>query len=73
MPIRLDKTLRREIVLDGEPYTVTISPRGVKLTAKGFRKGAELSWRALLGDGTRPAAAHRSRAADRVESSSSRD
>jgi hypothetical protein len=73
MPIRLDKTLRREIVLDGEPYTVTISPRGVKLTAKGFRKGAELSWRALLGDAVRPAAAPPSRAADRVESSSLRD
>ena len=51
MPIKLDKTLRREIVLDGQPYTVTISPRGVKLTAKGFRKGRELSWRALLGEG----------------------
>ena len=48
MPIKLDKTLRREIILDGEPYTVTISPRGVKLTAKGFRKGPELTWRALL-------------------------
>jgi hypothetical protein len=51
MPIKLDKTLRREIVLDGQPYTVTISPRGVKLTAKGFRKGRELTWRALLDDG----------------------
>ena len=54
MPIKLDKTLRREIMLDGQPYTVTISPRGVKLTAKGFRKGPELTWRALLdagGDG----------------------
>ena len=50
MPIKLDKTLRREIVLDGQPYTVTISPRGVKLTAKGFRKGREVSWRALLDD-----------------------
>jgi hypothetical protein len=51
MPIKLDKTLRREIMLDGQPYTVTISPRGVKLTAKGFRKGPELTWRALLDAG----------------------
>jgi hypothetical protein len=47
MPLPLDKTLKREIVLDGRPYTVTISPAGVKLTAKGFRKGRRLSWRAF--------------------------
>ena len=73
MPIKLDKTLRREIMLDGQPYTVTISPTGVKLTAKGFRKGPELSWRALLDDATRMAAessAERwSRVTDGAESS----
>lgn len=47
MPLPLDKTLKREIVLGGKPYTVTISPRGVRLTAKGFRKGRELSWAAF--------------------------
>ena len=47
MPLPLDKTLKREIVLVGKPYTVTISPRGVKLTAKGFRKGRELTWDAF--------------------------
>ena len=69
MPIPLDKTLRREIVLDGQPYTVTISPRGVKLTAKGFRKGPELTWRALLdaGDADGPVAARR--VTSRAESS----
>ena len=53
MPLKLDKTLRREIVIDGEPYTVAVGPDGVKITAKGFRKGRELSWRAILalGDG----------------------
>ena len=69
MPIKLEKTLRREIVLDGEPYTVTISPRGVKLTAKGFRKGPELSWRALLDDAGRGAAPGRPRVTERTESS----
>ncbi len=47
MPLPLDKTLKREIVLAGRPHTVTISPRGVRLTAKGFRKGRELTWEAL--------------------------
>lgn len=48
MTLKLDKTLRREITIDGEPYTVAFGPTGVKITAKGFRKGRELSWRALL-------------------------
>ena len=48
MPLRLDKTLRREVVIDGRPYTVAVGPRGVKVTAKGFRKGRALGWRDLL-------------------------
>ena len=47
MPLPLDKTLKREVLLDGRPFTATISPRGVRLTAKGFRKGRELTWEAL--------------------------
>ena len=47
MPLQLDKTLKREILLAGKPHTVTISPRGVRLAAKGFRKGRELTWEAL--------------------------
>ena len=48
MPLPLDKTLKREILIDGHPHTVAIGPRGVKITAKGFRKGRGLSWRAIL-------------------------
>lgn len=48
MATKLEKTIKRELEIDGQPYTVTISPDGVKLTQKGFRKGSELSWRALL-------------------------
>jgi hypothetical protein len=44
---KLDKTIKREIEMDGQAYTVTIAPDGVKLTQKGFRKGREISWRAL--------------------------
>ena len=58
MPLPLDKTLKREIVIDGVPHTVTIGPRGVKVTAKGFRKGRGLSRRAILalGDDEGPGA-----------------
>ena len=48
MATKLDKTIKREIELDGNAYMVTISPEGVKLTQKGFRKGREVSWRELL-------------------------
>jgi hypothetical protein len=52
MATKLDKTLKREIEIDGQPYMVAISPEGVKLTQKGFRKGPELTWKQLLGAGT---------------------
>jgi hypothetical protein len=52
MATKLDKTLKREIELDGEAYMVSISPEGVKLTKKGFRKGREMSWRQLWSAGS---------------------
>ena len=52
MTVKLDKTIKREIELDGQAYTVAVSPTGVKLTQKGFRKGREMSWRALWASGT---------------------
>ena len=53
MPLPLQTTVKREVVLDGETYTVVVSPLGVRLVAKGFRKGKALSWRALR-DGRAP-------------------
>lgn len=47
MATKLSKEIRREIEIDGEPFTVAISPTGVKLTKKRFRSGRALSWRAL--------------------------
>lgn len=47
MATKLDKTLKREIDIDGQPYMVAISPEGVKLTQKGFRKGREMTWKEL--------------------------
>lgn len=40
----LDKSLKREVLIDGKPYTVTLTPQGLKLTEKGRRNGVELSW-----------------------------
>jgi hypothetical protein len=48
MATKLDKPIKRELEVDGEPYTVVISPEGVKITPKGRRKGHELSWQAIL-------------------------
>lgn len=51
MATKLEKTLKREIEIDGQAYMVAISPEGVKLTQKGFRKGPELTWRQILASG----------------------
>ncbi len=48
MTIRLDKTIKRELELDGKLHTVSVSPEGVKVVPKGGRKGHEMSWTALL-------------------------
>ena len=47
MTTRLEKTIKRELTLKGQPYIVAISPEGLKLTVKGRRKGLELKWEAL--------------------------
>ena len=48
MATRLDKTLKRELAIGGEPYILTISPEGLLLTVKGRRKGQELAWKDLV-------------------------
>jgi hypothetical protein len=48
MTTKLEKELKREIAIDGEPYVLAINPEGLKLTPKGKRKGQELSWKALV-------------------------
>lgn len=47
MSTKLDKTIRREIEIDGEPFTITVSPEGFRLTRKRFRSGVAMSWKAL--------------------------
>jgi len=48
MTTRLEKTIKRELELDGRLYTVQMGPEGVKVTEKGHRKGQELSWRSII-------------------------
>jgi hypothetical protein len=48
MATKLEKPLRRELPVNDELYTLTISPEGLKLVPKGKRKGHELTWKDLL-------------------------
>jgi len=49
MATKLDKSLKRELDIDGKLYTLTLSPTGLLLTEKGHRKGVELTWKSLIG------------------------
>ena len=48
MATKLDKALKREVDIGGEPYMLTIAPDGLKLVPKGRRKGYELAWKDLV-------------------------
>ena len=48
MATKLDKELKREIIIDGNPFVIRIGPDGLKLTAKGRRNGVELRWAELI-------------------------
>jgi hypothetical protein len=48
MATKLVKPLRREIMIGEDTYIVAISPEGLKLTAKGKRKGIEIAWSAMV-------------------------
>lgn len=48
MTTKLTTPLKRELEIDGEPYTLTIAPEGLRLVRKGRRKGHALEWRALV-------------------------
>ncbi len=44
----LDKTLKRELTIEGRAFIVAMSPDGIKITLKGKRIGQELRWRDLV-------------------------
>jgi hypothetical protein len=48
MTTPLEKTLKRELALQGRHYILAISPDGLKLTLKGKRNGKELRWLDLI-------------------------
>lgn len=48
MAAKLDKTLKREVNVNGERYMLTISPEGLKIVPKGKRKGHEITWNDLI-------------------------
>jgi len=48
MTAKLDKTIKRELELDGKLYTIAIGPDGIKVTEKGRRNGPEVSWRTII-------------------------
>jgi hypothetical protein len=48
MATRLQKSLKREITVDGKPFVVTLAPKCLKLVGKGRRKGLELLWTDLV-------------------------
>lgn len=49
MTTKLEKAIKREVDLDGKPYTITIDPEGLKIVEKGRRTGPEIRWREILG------------------------
>lgn len=48
MAVKLEKSIKRELEMDGRVYTIQIAPEGIKVTEKGKRKGREISWRAII-------------------------
>lgn len=46
--VRLDKPIRREVVVGEKSYTLTIDPLGLKLVQKGHRNGLALAWDDLV-------------------------
>ena len=52
MTAKLDKTIKRELEIDGKTYTIAISPDGIKVTEKGRRNGPEVTWRSIISGDT---------------------
>ncbi len=51
MTTKLTEPLRREIEIDGEAYTVLLTPKGLRLSRKRFRQGRQMAWRTLWEQG----------------------
>ena len=61
MTAKLDKTIKRELEIEGRTYTIAIGPEGLKVTEKGRCNGPEMSWRSIIsGESTLRAELNRS-------------
>ena len=45
---KLEGELKRALTIKGKDYTLTLSPKGLKLTEKGKRIGQQLAWKDLV-------------------------
>ncbi len=48
MITKLEGPLKRELLIERQPYTLIVSPTGLTLAPKGRRKGLELRWADLV-------------------------
>lgn len=50
MTTKVSIPLRRELEIDGQPYTVTITTVGLKVVRKGYRIGSYVPWARFIAD-----------------------
>ena len=48
MTTKLDRPLKREILINEKPYTLTIDADGLKLVEKGRRNGQSVTWKSVV-------------------------
>ncbi len=48
MTTKLEGTLKRELLIAHQPYTLTLSAEGFTLALKGRRKGLDVAWSDLV-------------------------
>ena len=48
MTTRIDSELKRELMIGGTPYALTLTPDRLVLALKGRRKGLEIRWADLV-------------------------
>lgn len=48
MTTKLDRPLKREILINEKPFTLTIDADGLKLVEKGRRNGESLTWKSII-------------------------
>lgn len=44
MPTKLEKPIKREVIVRGQPLVLSLTADGVTITEKGHRKGKAFTW-----------------------------